>query len=261
MQPDPRRSRERRRWAIVGALLVIIVMVVAFAPGGLYPLVEGGPGSRAADFVSGRYAKLTVEVDWVVDGTTDYKPSLAVLSWLDQRLEARLSKPGGIQVVHGNAVQAASSAYTLSEIRAAESANRATHTGGDTASIWMFVTNRYLQPSNPGAVVAGVAYSASSVAIFAESISGGSPFPGVNDAVEEITMLHEVGHLLGLVNLGTPMVHPHEDAAHSGHSGNSRSVMYWEVEGPGLASLIAAGNAPDDFDANDIEDLRAIGGK
>jgi len=36
--------------------------------------------------------------------------------------------------------------------------------------------------------------------------------------------------------------------------------MYWEVEGGSVVGLIQSGKAPDNFDANDIADLRAIGG-
>jgi hypothetical protein len=57
------------------------------------------------------------------------------------------------------------------------------------------------------------------------------------------------------------MVTPHEDAAHPGHSTNRDSVMYWQAEGTDVVSLFLQGGAPDDFDANDIADLRAIGGR
>lgn len=241
-------------WVGVAAVIVVVVLLLTVAR----PSFLGGDsaGSKARDYVSSAYPKLVVEVDWLVEGGKDYKPSLSVLGDLQQKLTARLSKPGGVTVQLGNAITAAHTAYSVADLRDAEGANRATHTGGDTASIWMVFANRYTESAN----VIGVAYSGSAVAIFAATIEGASTFAVSIDAIEKVTTLHEVGHLLGLVNGGTPMVTPHEDAAHRGHSSNTHSVMYWQVEGTDVVSLFLGGGPPDDFDANDIADLHAIGG-
>jgi hypothetical protein len=76
--------------------------------------------------------------------------------------------------------------------------------------------------------------------------------------VEQSVFVHELGHVLGLVNLGTPMVTPHEDTHpdRRGHSNNQGSVMYWAVETSAIGNILGQ-NPPDDFDNNDRADLRA----
>jgi hypothetical protein len=261
--PTPRggSGRTARRVQLAALGVLVIVLTATLLVVGPFALGDGSAGSRASDYASGRYAKLVVEVDWMVDGSHDYRPSPLVLSFLQQRLNELLTKPGGIVVQLGNAVTATKSSYGTGDLRAVESANRGNHTGGDTAAMWILFANSYAVGGSGGGQVIGVAYSGSAIAIFAATIESASTFAVSTDAIEKITVVHEVGHLLGLVNIGTPMVTPHEDPTHRGHSSNEHSVMYWAVEGSDVVGMILGGNAPDDFDANDKADLHAIGGK
>jgi hypothetical protein len=43
-------------------------------------------------------------------------------------------------------------------------------------------------------------------------------------------LLHELGHLSGLVDLGLPMVEDHEDADYDGHCDNPDCVMFHSFE-------------------------------
>lgn len=81
--------------------------------------------------------------------------------------------------------------------------------------------------------------------------------------IERATLLHEAGHAVGLVNAGLPMVCPHEDAEHEAHSPNPDSVMYYAVDSmEGVRKMLTRdGNVPDTFDANDLRDLQAGGGR
>lgn len=49
--------------------------------------------------------------------------------------------------------------------------------------------------------------------------------------VEQATLVHEMGHAIGLVNNGLPMVSPHQDHAHGAHCDNPNCVMYYSNEG------------------------------
>lgn len=49
--------------------------------------------------------------------------------------------------------------------------------------------------------------------------------------VEQATLVHEMGHALGLVNNGVPMVTPHQDKDHGAHCSNPKCVMYYSNEG------------------------------
>lgn len=78
--------------------------------------------------------------------------------------------------------------------------------------------------------------------------------------IEQATVVHEIGHAIGLVNNGLPMYTPHEDAAHPKHSTNSDCVMYWAVEQRAnilttLAGFIT-GNQLNLFGAQSLDDGR-----
>lgn len=49
--------------------------------------------------------------------------------------------------------------------------------------------------------------------------------------VEQATLVHELGHALGLVNNGLPMHTAHQDPEHGLHCKNPECVMYWLNEG------------------------------
>lgn len=56
--------------------------------------------------------------------------------------------------------------------------------------------------------------------------------------VEQVTLVHELGHALGLVNNGLDMVNPHQDEAHGRHCANDDCGMFWLNEGAaGLGSF------------------------
>ena len=49
--------------------------------------------------------------------------------------------------------------------------------------------------------------------------------------VEQATIIHELGHALGLVNNGLPMKSAHQDKEHGAHCNNPNCVMYYANEG------------------------------
>jgi len=85
--------------------------------------------------------------------------------------------------------------------------------------------------------------------------------PGIQrQYVEQATVIHEVGHAIGLVNNGVPMVTNHEDVSHAKHSTNSNCVMYWAVESTSdiVNSLLSAilGNQTNLFGSESLADGR-----
>lgn len=49
--------------------------------------------------------------------------------------------------------------------------------------------------------------------------------------MEQSTLVHEMGHALGFVNHGVPMVENYQDSEHGAHSTDEECVMYWLNEG------------------------------
>lgn len=100
-------------------------------------------------------------------------------------------------------------------------------------------------------------------------LSGMNPDAAVTN-MERAVLLHEVGHAIGLVNLGLPMARPHEASDAPGHSANPRSVMTASIESlSGLRQMLIELGAPDPqgmsipdtFDPDDLADLKAGGGR
>ncbi|MCI5073260.1 hypothetical protein MRY82_10040 [bacterium] len=57
--------------------------------------------------------------------------------------------------------------------------------------------------------------------------------------VEQSTLIHEMGHAVGLVNAGVPMAQNHQDTENGAHTTNEDCVMYWLNEGASdLANFI-----------------------
>ncbi|MEA3136574.1 MAG: hypothetical protein QOJ26_292 [Thermoplasmata archaeon] len=69
-------------------------------------------------------------------------------------------------------------------------------------------------------------------------------------------LLHELGHAFGLVGQRIPMVRPHVDADHPGHSSNPVSIMHHRP--PMTVEGFVYGDRPRDFDADDRADLAAF---
>jgi len=55
---------------------------------------------------------------------------------------------------------------------------------------------------------------------------------------EQSVIIHEVGHAIGLVNLGLPLTSSHQDEQHKGHCVNEACVMFWANEGADIASFV-----------------------
>jgi len=50
--------------------------------------------------------------------------------------------------------------------------------------------------------------------------------------VEQATVVHELGHTIGFVDNGVPMVNAHQDIEHPHHTTDEDGVMFWQVESP-----------------------------
>jgi predicted Zn-dependent protease len=213
-------------------------------------------GASAADFLSADdFDRLVVQIQYV----EGFEPSAGGLQRLEDFLSARLNKPAGIEIsVDSTPLRIEAQAiYSAADIREIEAQNRTTYTQGRTlAAYFLFLDGEYADQSN----VLGIAYNNTSMAIFAEKIGEytGGPLEPSQATVEGTVAMHELGHVLGLVNTGSPMQVEHQDEPHGHHCDDENCLMYYAVRTTDFISNLLGG-VPD-LDQSCIDDLRANGG-
>ena len=263
--------REPRHLGRVRPLALALTLAIAASLAGCNGVQFGGGqlGEGARELVDPRvHAKLVVELDY----PAGYAPNSEAKSILKSTLAEVTGRDASqIQIVESADIPVeASKKYTTNEIRTLEAEHRDRRSGGDTAVLYvMYVAGGYSEDSGDSRVL-GIAYGATSLAIFKGNVQdatrsrviGGITVPTVEErCIERAVLVHEFGHVAGLVNLGTPMVRPHEDPEHPGHSSNKQSVMYYAVENTvDLFALFTGGcsEIPYKFDENDKADLAAL---
>ena len=105
--------------------------------------------------------------------------------------------------------------------------------------------------------VLGAAVRGDVAAVFSDQVDRAAGLLVDPPTVEDAIALHEVGHLLGLVDLVVGS--GRGDPEHPGHSRNRDSVMYWAVESDAISQLLSGG-IPNQLDADDRAELAAIRG-
>jgi hypothetical protein len=142
--------------------------------------------------------------------------------------------------------------WTAEELRAlADRASRVDQGNGRAVLRILFLGGTFEGSSE----VLGVAVRGDVLALFSDSIEGSRTPVLSGDTIEEAVLVHELGHLLGLVDLARNT--GRADPDHPGHSPNQRSVMYWAVES-NLIGQVLTGPPPREFDAADLADLQAL---
>lgn len=212
-------------------------------------------GSSARDLLSSStYTSLAVEIQYI----SGYAPDAAALNLLQQFLATRLNKPAGITISTKAIPDPGQATLSLSQVREIENNNRTLFNTGTQLSIYILYTNSDFTDAG----TLGIAYRNSSAALMGKKIhdnSGG--FGQVSRTKLEATVLeHEVGHLLGLVDLGSPMQSAHKDATHGNHCSNEQCLMYYASETTDVFGFLSRNAAPS-LDAGCLADLKANGGK
>ena len=217
------------------------------------PERKGIPGGLTlACLQDDAYTSMVIEIDY----EAGYKPMTSSTDMLVDRLENVCDKPGGISIDFTEVDFGHTGDWSANDVREKAWENKDTSPREGSILTWhiLFPSGTYTDSS-----VLGVAVDASSVALFSDSIqTANGPFnrPSVED-VENSVIVHEVGHLLGLVNLVYQSPVDHEDENNEGHSNNDDSVMYWAIESADLANFIF-GSLPNDFDDDDLADLAGM---
>lgn len=202
---------------------------------------QGPTGSFAATLLR---EDLTVEV-LTQSGAQASGPAFAhLLSKLSEVAGRSVGTSGPIQLEDG------AKDWTADDLRAMADSKALRPAG--SATIRMLFLHGTFEGNNG---VLGVAVRGDVLAIFIDRVRSTGGLVGDSAGVERAVMLHETGHILGLVDLYLDT--GRADEAHPGHSPNKDSVMYWAVESDAIATVFGA-DPPDEFDAADRADLARI---
>jgi hypothetical protein len=212
-------------------------------------------GASAYDLLSSsKYSSVRIEVQYM----TGFEPDAAALSHLQSTLSNILNKPSGITIVTKEIPASSGTSLSVSDVITIERNNRSVFTTGSELGVYVLYTNgNYTDPN-----VLGIAYKNTSVVLFGKKINDNSGGLGQASRTKLVATVaeHELGHLLGLVDLGTSMQANHKDNSHGNHCNNTDCLMYYASETTDILGFLITGNIPS-LDANCRADLTANGGK
>lgn len=203
---------------------------------------------------AGTYKSLKIEIQYV----TGYAPDAAALNHLQNVLSSYLNKPSGITMVTKEISTPVPTVLSIDQVKSLEEENRTVFTTGDQIGVYFLYTNGSFTDDK----VLGAAFRNTSMVLFGKKIhenSGGLGQPS-RTKLEATVLEHEFGHILGLVDIGSPMQTNHKDPAHGNHCSNTNCLMYYAAETTDILGFLVTGNIPL-LDANCAADLQANGGK
>ena len=191
-----------------------------------------------------------------------FEPTQAAVNNLKTFMEQRLNKPNGINFKMKQIPAGGKTSYSVQDIADIENQFREEFTAPDQLAIYFFFADSHSSDNTSSGQVLGQAYWNTSMVLYEKTLqdlSGGLGQPS-QTSLETVVLEHELGHILGLVNVGTEMVTNHQDAPHGAHCDNTNCLMYWGVETGDVIQNLISGNIPQ-LDQNCLNDLKNNGGK
>ncbi|MEZ4875060.1 MAG: membrane metalloprotease [Flavobacteriaceae bacterium] len=219
-------------------------------------------GASAEDLLSDDiYESLTVELVY----TASFKPTEESLVAFRNFIDARVHKIGGIQFVETEIPDQAGAPFTLDEIKGFEEEFRTQYTVGNDIAVFVFFSNGSSSNDTQNTVTLGTAYRNTSIVIYEKTLRTATQSdPSLLPILEQTTLEHEFGHILGLVNIQNDDIHTvHEDPLSSKHCIVEECLMYFDATNvlrSQLGRMLLRGSVPQ-LDPLCIEDLQAKGGK
>lgn len=218
-----------------------------------------GLGSSANDLLSETTFKgLTIEMV-SVEG---FKPTETAINEFKNFLEKRIFKPDGITINQRTVPSSGMAPFTTDEIKQIEVNTRTAFNTGDEIVIYIYFADGSNEEDTDSKITLGTAYMNTSIVIYENtlrklSMNRNSP---LLSTIETATLNHEFAHLVGLVNVGTPLQSEHEDNDAKGHCNAPNCLMESAIEfGSGMMDML--GDGVPKLDPQCIADLQANGGR
>lgn len=223
--------------------------------------------ARVRDTIrSDDYARLVLEVDIV----EDMEPRDGVESAMEDLFEDILDKPDGVDAIRDDvlAPRGSDHEWSFSELQDLAADTFDLEVDDSTTVLHtMWLDGRSDRDSEDG-VILGLQFGRH-IVLFKETIddvctSAAFPLPPgpTCRAAERGIWTHEIGHAIGLVDNGLPMVEDHKDPERGAHSKNDDCIMYWAYTTGGLggrARDFITGDEPElGFDEYCLSDIAAV---
>ena len=212
-------------------------------------------GASANDLLSAsKYSSVKIEIQYM----PGYQPDAAAVNNLVAFVNSLVNKPGGVTVVQTQIASAGKTVLSLNDIATIEKNNRTVYTSGNQLGVYFLYTDGNYSEAN----VLGIAFRNTSMSLLGKTIHDNSGGIGQASRTKVVSTVleHEFAHILGLVNIGSPMQTNHQDGAHGHHCNNTSCLMYYTSETTDVLGILITGNIPT-LDANCKADLTANGGK
>lgn len=242
---------------------------------------NGGSNELPEDFKAGNLLATGASANDLLDNTTyskmvieavynpGFRPTAAAMTNFVSFLQARTFKED-ISVVYREIPSPGYEDISIQQAADLENENRTLYNQGDTIAIYIYFSDTMAEGDDfqGGLVTLGAVYRNTSMIVYSETVKFlGSKSSEITEAdVETATLTHEFGHLLGLVNLGSPAVNTHDDPISPNHCIIDGCLMRAEIEfGEGLMgvleSRVGKGSVVPVLDAECILDLQDNGGQ
>ncbi|MFP5310486.1 MAG: hypothetical protein ACLGIR_13030 [Actinomycetes bacterium] len=226
----------------------------AGAPPARTPVADDGPvGANGRAYVRGERRQLVLEVD-VQQGV---QADRGALDHLRATVARHATSRTEVGFAGGSTITSSRTEWDVDAIRATAASVRDVRSGDDALGLQvLYLRGGFVQDGQLTDAI-GVAVSASVFAVFPERWRGGVGLLGSASAVERAVLVHEYGHLVGLIDLTFTSDRPREDPDHPGHSRDQRSVMFWAIESTAIGQVFS-GPPPDTFTADDEADIAGL---
>lgn len=219
-------------------------------------------GTSSEDLLSDDiYKKLRIELVY----STSFQPEASSIEAFRNFINARVFKPGGIIFIERQIPDQPGAPFTLDDIKEVEEEFRTEYSEGNDIAVYIFFSNGSSSNDTSNSVTLGTAYRNTSIVIYQKTLEAITQAePELLPLLEQTTLQHEFGHILGLVNLENDDIHgAHEDPDSAKHCVVEDCLMYFDATNVGrsqLSRLFARRMVPQ-LDPLCLQDLQAKGGK
>jgi hypothetical protein len=197
-----------------------------------------------------------------IQAVKGYSPSQESLDQLRAFLEKHANRPSRVSIVVDPPINAPAHAadadgYSLSDIEQIEARNRRHYTTKGKLALYALFLDWNFSGDLPKDRILGRADRSQSVAIFMNSLRMAIPGTAAHPSyAETTTLLHEFGHLMGIVSMDETQ-RAHADLAHHSCT-NAKCLMNHAAESSAQIAAFTADQVPvlDDDCENDLKALR-----